>query len=88
MRTVIFVLAGFAFLALCLALARTIKPGLASAAGLAVPIFLVLWALVAGGNMWVGIHDAGYSVMDELPIFLIIFLLPAAAALLVKWNWR
>jgi len=87
-RTAIFILAGFALLALLLAIARGFKPGIAGAAAIAVPCFIVLWGLIAGSNMWIGVSQAGYSVMEELPIFLIIFLLPTAAALLVKWNWR
>jgi hypothetical protein len=36
--------------------------------------------------MWVGITQAGYSFQEELPIFLVIFLLPAAVAVIVKWK--
>ncbi len=88
MRTAIFIFAGFALLALLLAIARSLKPGIAGAAAVTVPGFIVLWGLIAGVNMWIGVSQAGYGVMEELPIFLIIFLLPTAAALLVKWNWR
>ena len=88
MRTAIFLLAGLALLALCLAVARAFKPSIAGAAAVAVPIFIVLWCLVAALNMWIGVNQAGYSVMEELPIFLIVFLPPAVAALLVKWHWR
>jgi len=38
--------------------------------------------------MWIGVTQAGYALMEELPIFLLIFLLPTAAALMVKWVWR
>jgi len=88
MRTAIFVIAGFVLLAFLLMLARAFKPSLAKAASVAVPAFIVLWLLVSAANMWIGVNQAGYGVMEELPIFLIIFLLPAAAALLVKWHWR
>ncbi|MEK7728854.1 MAG: hypothetical protein AAB354_10605, partial [candidate division KSB1 bacterium] len=43
--------------------------------------------LAAAANMWVGVARAGYSVQEELPIFLLIFLVPAAVALLVRWKW-
>jgi hypothetical protein len=36
--------------------------------------------------MWVGVARAGYSVKDEAPIFLLIFSLPAALALVVWWK--
>ena len=88
MRTAILAIAGFAFLALLLAVARSFKPSLASAAGSVVPSFIIIWGLIAGANMWFGLSQSGRSFMDELPVFLIIFLLPTAAALLVKWNWR
>jgi hypothetical protein len=37
--------------------------------------------------MWVGVARAGYSVAEELPIFLLIFGVPAAAAILIKWRF-
>jgi hypothetical protein len=88
MRTAIFVIAGFALLILCQAVVRGFKPTMASAAGTAIPVFIVLWCLVAATNMWIGVNHGGYSVMEELPVFLIIFLPPVLAALLVKWHWR
>lgn len=88
MRTAVFVIAGFALLALLLAIARAFKPSLARASGIAVPSFIVLWALAAGTNMWMGLSRPNNSLMAELPTFLIIFLLPVTAALFVKWNWR
>jgi hypothetical protein len=45
-----------------------------------------MWLIIAGANMWVGVARAGYSVADELPIFLLIFGLPALAAVLLKWK--
>ena len=49
--------------------------------------FVVAWLVVAALNMWLGVAKAGYSVMDELPIFLLIFFVPTAAAILVKWKF-
>ena len=37
-------------------------------------------------NMWIGVSRAGYSVAEELPIFLLIFALPAAAAGFAWWK--
>ncbi len=88
MFTAVFVIAGFAFLALLLIIARAFKPSLARASEIAVPSFVVLWALAAGTNMWMALSQPSKSLMTELPTFLIIFLLPLTAALLVKWNWR
>ncbi|MGH6611580.1 MAG: hypothetical protein ACRECQ_15145, partial [Burkholderiaceae bacterium] len=47
-------------------------------------VFIVLWMLAAGVNMWIGVSH-GYSVAEEFPIFLLIFAMPAAAA---AWLWR
>jgi hypothetical protein len=48
--------------------------------------FVAIWFLAAASNMWIGVSQAGYSFQDELPIFLLIFLLPAAVA--VFFNWK
>jgi hypothetical protein len=37
--------------------------------------------------VWMGVTNAGYSFREELPIFLLIFALPAAVAVLVKWKF-
>jgi hypothetical protein len=42
--------------------------------------------VLAAINMWIGVARAGYAFKEELPIFLLIFLLPAAAAVLVRWK--
>jgi hypothetical protein len=46
-------------------------------------LFIPLWLVVAGINMWIGVTRAGYSVAEEAPIFLLVFAVPAAVALLV-----
>ena len=35
----------------------------------------------------IGVAQAGYSFTEEFPIFLLIFLVPAAAAILIKWKF-
>lgn len=87
MRTLIFILAGFVLLAASLGVARL--SGGSAAAGMrsAVWIFIAIWFLVAVVNLWMGVARAGYSVGEELPIFLLIFLLPAAAAVLIRWRF-
>lgn len=39
--------------------------------------FILAWFVLAALNMYVGVSRAGYSIMDELPIFLIVFAVPA-----------
>jgi hypothetical protein len=37
--------------------------------------------------MWVGVTKPGYSVAEELPIFLLIFGVPALVAVVLKWRF-
>jgi len=86
MRTALFLVAGFLLLAAALLLGKlfsTNYPGVTFAATVA---YVALWLIVAGANMWVGVARAGYSVAEELPIFLLIFGLPAAVAIILKWK--
>jgi hypothetical protein len=59
-------------------------PAIATAALL----FLPLWLAGAGINMYLGVKWAGYSVKEEAPMFLLVFALPGAAALLAWWMLR
>lgn len=61
----------------------------ASALGmaLAAKVFVPVWLLVAGVNMWVGVSHAGYSARAEFPILLLIFALPAIAAAIAAWQF-
>jgi hypothetical protein len=60
----------------------------ASAAGMALAarVFVPVWLLVAGVNMWVGVSHAGYSVREEFPILLLVFAVPAIAAAVAVWR--
>jgi hypothetical protein len=62
--------------------AATPTAGMAAAARWFVPI----WLIGAAINMWVGVVKAGYSVAEEAPIFLVVFAVPAAVAILVAWS--
>jgi hypothetical protein len=86
MRTMIIILGGLALLAACVLAARRLGGGAAAPIGSAVAIFIATWFVVAAINMWFGVTRAGYSFKEELPIFLLIFLLPAAAAVFVRWK--
>jgi hypothetical protein len=86
MHTIIVLAVAFGLLGLC-ALAGYVlggTPGIATAT----LIFLPLWLVGAGINMYMGVKGAGYSVADEAPIFLLVFAAPALAALIVWWNLR
>ena len=49
-------------------------------------MFAGIWFAVALLNMWLGVSGAGYSVAEEFPIFLLIFLVPAGLAGLFCWR--
>jgi hypothetical protein len=85
MHTVIVISAGLALLALCLLVGRSVGSGDASMARSAL-VFLPLWLLGAGINMWFGVSQAGYSVADEAPMFVAVFAVPAVVAVLLWWR--
>jgi hypothetical protein len=86
MRTVLFLAAGFLLLGGSLLLGRLFSANYPAATTVATIAYLVLWLLIAGANLWVGVARAGYSVAEELPIFLLIFGLPAVVAGILKWK--
>lgn len=61
----------------------------ASAVGMraAATVFIPVWLLVAVANLSVGVWHAGYTVRQELPILLIVFLVPALAAAALMWQF-
>jgi len=60
----------------------------ASAAGMrvAAAAFVPVWLLVAVANLSVGVWHAGYTVRQELPILLVVFLVPTLVAAVVMWQ--
>lgn len=46
-------------------------------------VFIPLWLIAAGLNMWIGVSRAGYSVADEATVFVVVFAVPALVAGLV-----
>jgi hypothetical protein len=86
MRTGLFLVAGFLLLAASLLLGRLFSSQYPSATLVAAVAYIALWCVIAGVNMWVGVAKAGYSVAEELPIFGLIFVLPAAVAIVLKWK--
>jgi hypothetical protein len=87
MRTALFLLSGFLLLAACLLLGRLFSANYPAATFLATVAYVALWLVVAGANMWVGVAKAGYTAAEELPIFLLIFGVPAAIAIVLKWKF-
>jgi hypothetical protein len=87
MRTIQFLVAGLLLMGGFLLLGKLFSGQFADALRVATWIFVVVWLAVAAVNMWAGVAKAGYSVADELPIFLLIFALPAGLAVLLKWRF-
>ena len=86
MRTLLFLIAGVMLLAAFLLLAKLFSASVTDAPRVALISFVVVWLVISGLNMWIGVTQAGYSMAEELPIFLLIFGVPAAAAALLKWR--
>ena len=77
MRTAIIILVGFIAWGACLGVARVLGGGSVPALIRATRTFVIFWFMVAVTNMWVGVTQAGYAASEELPIFLLIFGVPA-----------
>ena len=48
--------------------------------------FIPVWLVLAVINLWIGVWQAGYSVREEAPVLLVVFAVPAVAALLIVWR--
>jgi len=85
MHTVMVIAGGLALLAASLAIGHWFggEDGMKTAP----KVFLALWLAASLANMWVGVTRAGYTVMQELPMLLIVFGIPAAAAVAALWMF-
>jgi hypothetical protein len=83
MHTIFVIIAGWALLGLCLGVAHM----LGGAAGVVhgISVFLALWLVASGINMYVGLRG-GRSAAEEIPFLLLVFAIPAATAFVVWWN--
>ncbi|WP_376985093.1 hypothetical protein [Bosea sp. R86505] len=88
MHTLKLIAAGFALLGALHFLARRLKLGGDDPTGFAVKLFLPLWLVAALVNLWVGVNRAGYTLLQEMPFFSLVFGLPAAFAILLFLRFR
>jgi len=88
MHTILVIGAGFVLLGICLLLGRLVGATPSSRLAAGALAFLPVWLAAAGANMWIGVRRAGYSVAEEAPVFVIVFAVPAAVALLAWWRLR
>lgn len=86
MHTLRVMLGGFLLLGLCLILGRW--SGGTGAVRLASHVFIVLWFIATLLNLWMGVSKAGYTVIQELPIALVVFIVPALSALFLSQLLR
>jgi hypothetical protein len=87
LRTALIMVGGFVLWGMCLGIARVAASPSSSATWAATSMFVLLWFGAAALNMWMGVAKAGYSFREELPIFLLIFLVPSLVAVVVKWKF-
>ncbi|HKP57280.1 MAG TPA: hypothetical protein VJV78_11200 [Polyangiales bacterium] len=85
MHTVIVLIVGFALLAGCVYVGRFLG-GPESRAD-ATLVFLPLWFVGAAVNLYIGVAQAGYPFIEEAFMFVPVFGIPAAAALLLRRRW-
>ncbi|MBO6850738.1 MAG: hypothetical protein JJ867_09785 [Marinobacter sp.] len=83
MRTVFVIVGGIVLWAVITGLARLFNDQ-ASRSWTPVGIFAAVWLAITSWNIWVGVTQAGYTFMQELPIFLVTYLLPLTVAVVVK----
>ena len=86
MRSAIIIAGGIVLLAIGLLAGRWIGGAGPQTMATVAKVFIPVWLAAALLNMWLGVSRAGYSVVEELPIFLLIFAVPAALALFVWWK--
>ena len=86
MRTPLFLLVGLLLLAVCALLGRLFSSNYPGAPYAATVSFVILWLAISAANLWVGVTKAGYTLSEEFPIFLLIFLAPTALAVILKWK--
>jgi hypothetical protein len=84
MRTTLFLLAGILLMTSALILGRLFGGEYPSARGWSLWIAVLLWLGLTALNFWTGVNKAGYSVREELPIFLLLFAIPVIVGLVSR----
>jgi hypothetical protein len=86
MHTIKIIGMGLTLLGVCLVFARLV--GSARGVALGALVFLPLWLIGAAINLYIGVKNAGYSVSEELPVFAVVFAVPALVAFALWWKLR
>ena len=85
MHTIMVIGGGLILFALFAVVGR--QRGGVNAAAAAALWFIPVWLIAAVINLWIGVTRAGYTVLEELPIGLVVFGVPAAVAALFWWRF-
>jgi hypothetical protein len=80
-HTIIVISSGLLLLGFMLLTGNWTSAGVAKAALLFIPV----WLGLSLTNLWLGVTRAGYSIGEEMPIFLVVFAVPAALGLVAWW---
>lgn len=84
MRTAIILLGGIVLWAVALMLAKRFgKPGGTAIADTTLA-FITVWLLGTLTSVWISSAQGGHPLRDEIPVFIVIFAVPAAIAAIVK----
>ncbi|QNP41813.1 hypothetical protein [Lysobacter solisilvae (ex Woo and Kim 2020)] len=84
MHTVYVIAGGLLLLGIFVLFARALRDVPAARRRQLLLAFFPVWLACAAFNLWVGVARAGYPLADELPIFAVVFAVPAAVA---YWCW-
>jgi hypothetical protein len=86
MRTFLLIVGGLATLGGSLLVARWYGAGWRGPFADVGKFFIPIWFCLSALNLWIGVKQAGYSIGGEVPIFLVIFSIPASIAALLWWR--
>ena len=86
MHTVLVIVGGLALFGIFLLFGKLWGGDSTSALAIAAKAFIPFWLLMCIANMWIGVSKAGYTVRDEAPVLLIVFIVPAIIAAVAIWR--
>ena len=85
-HTITIIAGGLALLAICLLMGwRVSRTDRTAGFARAARLFLPGWFLAAAINLWFGV-SRGHTFAEELPIFVVVFTIPAAIAVFIWWR--
>lgn len=84
MHTLMVICLGLLLLGACLLSGHLL--GGASGMARAAMVFLPVWLLGAAVNLLIGVRSADYGIAEELPVFVVVFAVPALAAAGLWWR--